>query len=708
MRLRFHRSRAAWAAPVLAFLAACSDASGPGGPRELRPAQDSAYLGQVGQPVADSVAVRVVDGRGRGVPGVTVRWEVVDGGGQVSPAQSTSDGRGVARARWTLGPAVGLQRLRAQAEGLAPVVLSARARAGAPSQLELRSASEPSGEVGTALADPVAVAVRDAFGNPVEGARVLFEAYDGGRLGPAASDSAVAVAADVAGVARVAWTLGPRRGRQRLVVSLPGTTLRREIVATARPGAPVTAIPVAGGNQSATVGTALPEPVVIEVQDRFGNGVPGVAVRFVPAAGGAVERADAVTDSLGRASPGRWTLGTTAGVQTLLVQSATFASTLTAVARPDAPTGLAPEAGDGQTAPAGLPVEVAPTVRVRDRFGNGVPGVAVTFRADGGRVALATATTDAQGRASAGAWSLGPEVGVQSVIAEAPGLGSVRFSATATARTTPYAIELVFLTPASPSQVRAFRDAVARWAQVIVGDEPDIDFNDQACGADTERLTRRIDDLLILVELVPIDGPGAVLGSAGACWIRTPSYHSIIGRMRFDVADLETMEQRGGLYEVILHEIGHILGISGGFWDRLGFLRGRGTADPRYIGPKGVAGYRAIGGRDTTVAVENQGGSGTRDTHWRESVFGNELMTGYYNYGVRNPLSRMTIGALDDLGYTVSYEAADAFSGSFNRVGDAGGAPPAGVRELREAPPPWPVRSLPVGEGPRRSRPLPQ
>ena len=34
------------------------------------------------------------------------------------------------------------------------------------------------------------------------------------------------------------------------------------------------------------------------------------------------------------------------------------------------------------------------------------------------------------------------------------------------------------------------------------------------------------------------------------------------------------------------------------------------------------------------------------------SVFGNELMTGFLNAG-RNPLSRLTIAALQDMGYEV-------------------------------------------------------
>ena len=60
------------------------------------------------------------------------------------------------------------------------------------------------------------------------------------------------------------------------------------------------------------------------------------------------------------------------------------------------------------------------------------------------------------------------------------------------------------------------------------------------------------------------------------------------------------------------------------------------------------------------VPVENTGGEGTRDSHWRESTFRSELMTGYINS--RNPLSTVTVGALRDLGYTVSEARADAFS----------------------------------------------
>ncbi|MGH7536194.1 MAG: leishmanolysin-related zinc metalloendopeptidase [Gemmatimonadales bacterium] len=61
------------------------------------------------------------------------------------------------------------------------------------------------------------------------------------------------------------------------------------------------------------------------------------------------------------------------------------------------------------------------------------------------------------------------------------------------------------------------------------------------------------------------------------------------------------------------------------------------------------------------VPVEDQGGPGTADAHWRKSVFDNEIMTGWLNQGV-NPLSAMSIASMADAGYTVALSAADAFS----------------------------------------------
>ena len=73
------------------------------------------------------------------------------------------------------------------------------------------------------------------------------------------------------------------------------------------------------------------------------------------------------------------------------------------------------------------------------------------------------------------------------------------------------------------------------------------------------------------------------------------------------------------------------------------------------VSAAGGAGY--TGG--AKVPVVNTGGAGTRNSHWRASVFGNELMIGYLTDS--SPLSAITIQSLADLGYTVDPGLADGY-----------------------------------------------
>jgi hypothetical protein len=60
------------------------------------------------------------------------------------------------------------------------------------------------------------------------------------------------------------------------------------------------------------------------------------------------------------------------------------------------------------------------------------------------------------------------------------------------------------------------------------------------------------------------------------------------------------------------------------------------------------------------VPVENTGGPGTREGHWRETVFRNELMSGFIAQP-GNPLSRLTVASLADLGYQTDLDAAEPY-----------------------------------------------
>jgi len=237
---------------------------------------------------------------------------------------------------------------------------------------------------------------------------------------------------------------------------------------------------------------------------------------------------------------------------------------------------------------------------------------------------------------------------------------------------TGFAITLCYRTTMTASQRQAFVNAAARWGAIITADIPDVTAPDgfvNACGGSVQTFRGTIDDLLIFATVEPIDGPSNIVGSAGPCFARTSGSLPLLGAMRFDVADLQALETRGLLNSVILHEMGHVLGI-GTLWDRKGLLQLPSSAsaqlDTYFSGPNGIAGFDAIGGSSYTggnkVPVENTGGSGTINGHWRESVLQNELMTGTINNGgAGNPLSQLTVRSLQDLGYTVNTLIADPF-----------------------------------------------
>jgi hypothetical protein len=206
------------------------------------------------------------------------------------------------------------------------------------------------------------------------------------------------------------------------------------------------------------------------------------------------------------------------------------------------------------------------------------------------------------------------------------------------------------MTGLTTSQQAVFQQAAARWSQVITGDLPNATYRGIA-----------VDDVLINASAVAIDGVNGILGQAAPDAFRAGSNLPYHGFMEFDSADMASLQQSGLLLSVILHEMGHVLGI-GTIWSAEGLLQGAGSANPIFTGANATAQYNQIFGASAAgVPVENMGGPGTADAHWRESVLGNELMTGYANVGA-NPLSKITIGSLADLGYAVNYAAADPYS----------------------------------------------
>ena len=91
---------------------------------------------------------------------------------------------------------------------------------------------------------------------------------------------------------------------------------------------------------------------------------------------------------------------------------------------------------------------------------------------------------------------------------------------------------------------------LCRWSEVVTH---------VPCGGNAEFPAGR---LLITSTLQEIDGVGGTLGSAGpeSVWSGCTSI-SIEGNIRFDMADIADLEADGSFEGVVLHEMGHVIGV---------------------------------------------------------------------------------------------------------------------------------------------------
>ena len=167
------------------------------------------------------------------------------------------------------------------------------------------------GVVGEELATPLAVRVT-SDGEPLAGQGVVFEADDGdGSLAP---DTTVT---NGSGQATARWTLGTAPGAQSASAKLIAGGKQVRFTASAAVGDPAALDMVSGDEQSGEPFVPLADPLVVEVTDRFGNPVAGVAVEWEVTSGrGTLDFEEVVTGADGRAQV-VWTLAFSLGTQTV-------------------------------------------------------------------------------------------------------------------------------------------------------------------------------------------------------------------------------------------------------------------------------------------------------------------------------------------------------------------------------------------------------
>jgi hypothetical protein len=268
----------------------------------------------VGSPVAVRPAVLVQDGNHQPIANASVAFTVVSGDGSVTGPTATSDSAGVATVgSWVLGTTRGTNTLAATVTGAMPVVFTATGTAGPAARFARYVGEGLTGTAGSAVPVPPAVLVADAYGNPAPGATVTFAVSSGG-----GSVTGVSAITDTNGIATVGgWVLGPAAGANTLtatVSGLPSVTF----TVTGSAGPPAAIVKQAGDGQTASVGVAVATTPAVSVKDAYGNPVRAVAVTFtVTSGGGSPSLSTVSTDTSGKATAGSWTLGPTAGTNTL-------------------------------------------------------------------------------------------------------------------------------------------------------------------------------------------------------------------------------------------------------------------------------------------------------------------------------------------------------------------------------------------------------
>lgn len=213
--------------------------------------------------------------------------------------------------------------------------------------------------------------------------------------------------------------------------------------------------------------------------------------------------------------------------------------------------------------------------------------------------------------------------------------------------------------------------AAVRWREVL----RDTDLPDVYVGAGQtircgglahQTQSDVLDDLLVLVSVRDIDGPGGMVAASTVCILRNVSFLPLVAAIILDRMDMDNLSDTD-VEDVVLHELGHTLGL-GTIWHHTGLLALSSLfspgADTHFLGEHAIEAFDSAGGTSYTsakVPVENSMGYGSSDTHWRESVLGLELMTPVQQAGERDPLSAITIESLADLGYTVDATLADDY-----------------------------------------------
>ncbi|MEZ0229617.1 MAG: beta strand repeat-containing protein, partial [Planctomycetota bacterium] len=290
---------------------------------------------------------------------------------------------------------------------------------GPPATIAVTAGGGQSATVGTGFANAIAFHVEDAAGNAVQGATITLTPPSSGA---SATFAPTSPSTDASGNASVNATANGTSGGPYSVTVMAGSasTTFSLTNSPSAPPPPASIVVVSGGGQSARVGTAFANPVVLEVRDGSGNALSGVTVQVTPPASGAsvTFTGSTTTNGSGRvsltptanATAGAISVAASAGSAQTTFSLTSFAPTITL-------------SGGSQSALVNTRFS-AVVATARDPQGQPIAGLPVTFEVPSsgpsGQV-NAPATTDSNGQMNVdilangtpGDWSLVARSGSQ-------------------------------------------------------------------------------------------------------------------------------------------------------------------------------------------------------------------------------------------------------------------------------------------------------
>jgi hypothetical protein len=267
-----------------------------------------------------------------------------------------------------------------------PTVANGKVYAGTQTQLAVyglfpdiavTAGNGQTGAAGTALPIALTVTANNPYSGAVlPGVNVTFS--DGGKGGVFSNPTATTGSN---GVATTTYTL-PKTPKT-VTITGSSTGYASAIFTETSVVGPVASLStISGSKQVGTVGTTLPNPIVVKAKDAVGNLVSGTSISFSDGFGGTFNPNPGITGTNGETST-MYTLPTVAKALTVTAQDGTISLKITENSTPASPALTNIIQGNNQSANPNNKLPKTLIVSVTDQYGNGISGLTVNFTDNG-------------------------------------------------------------------------------------------------------------------------------------------------------------------------------------------------------------------------------------------------------------------------------------------------------------------------------------